>query len=131
MASIGFAPSISTPPSCPEVAHALSSAFLSTERFNGTSKADLHSYLQSNGILFTMCMDASNCSAPWPPPPPPSAGPHWSGSWTNNLTGFHLIIGQAVGIVANPDALDLRCIYPTDGQTDVRDDDGYVQSDSA
>lgn len=111
-------------PSCLQLASALSSAYQSTQPFTGTSKADLHSYLRSNGVLFTMCMDASNCSAAWPPPPPPSAGPHWSGSWINNRTGVHLIRDQAVGVVADPAALDLQCLYPTDGGTDARDENG-------
>lgn len=113
-----------TDESCEDEAASLSSAFLSERRFNGSSTADLQAFLGSNGVLFTMCMIGTNCSAPWPPPPPPSAGPHWSGSWVSKSTGLHLVPGSALGVVAHPEALELRCIYPTDAGTDDRDEDG-------
>lgn len=108
---------------CTLIAAALSKQFESTVPFVGNSTTDLQDYLSSNGVLFTMLM-------PPPPPPPPFAhkpAEHWSGSWINKETGLRTVGYQTsyyLGVVTNPKSMNLRCVYPTDAASDIRDDGG-------
>ena len=113
------------------LAATLSTAYNSTTPFEGSAAA-LPDYLTKNGVLFSMCWpDPTNCSAlalppspPGQPPPPPPYASHWSGSWVSQRTGFKPLAGSVVGYVADPLALHLTCLYPTDADTDNRDLDG-------
>jgi len=122
---------------CTLLASMLSASYRSTLPFAGDSTRSLQEYLQSNGVLFTMCLDISgqlNCSLlqSAPPPPPPHHGPHlhkpvtahWSGSWANARTSFRPFPGVNVGQIADAGALNLTCLYPSDGSTDYRDNLG-------
>ena len=124
---------------CKLLADALSTAYSSTKPFLGSTTAEAKDYLASNGVLLTMCgvggdLLSANCSllrAPSPASPHwwNSSGSaveaqHWSGSWFNAVTGLSLYPGAVVGVIADPHATDLRCIYPTDAGTDKRDGAG-------
>jgi hypothetical protein len=137
---------------CTRIAAELSAAYLSRRRFTGSNTTALQDFLASNGVLFSFCtltkngfiarynITTPNCSAFYTPSPPPgleyvppwvTAYPdppntHWSGSWVNADTGFLSVDNGdgAVGVIADPHALHIRCLYPTDGATDRRQDDG-------
>lgn len=106
---------------CTLLAAAASTAFRSTQRFTGTSTPELQDFLYSNGLLVTMCASAGyNCSTYRTPPSTFSR--HWSGSWASSAGGgLYPSIG---GVIADPHALDIRCLYPVDGGTDLREDNG-------
>ena len=109
---------------CTLLASALSSAYMSTHSFMGSTTAEVKDYIASNGVLLTMCMAQNgNCSLLQPSPSQPKSE-HWSGSWFNKVTDVHLLPGAALGVLANPHETDLRCIYPTDAGTDGRDNNG-------
>jgi len=100
---------------CSALAKAISAAYLSTEAFNGTSTSDLQTYLSSHGVLTTMCMGPNITCAP---------DKHWSFSWINVQTTVRIIPDALIGMIAKPTAIDLQCIYPVDGGTDGRDNNG-------
>ena len=112
---------------CMQLAAALSTAYMSTKPFVGSTTAEVKHYLASNGVLLTMCgQQTANCSVLEPaidPTDPWANDKHWSGSWLNSVTGVRRFPG-VIGVIADPTSLDLRCIYPTDAGTDGRDDAG-------
>jgi hypothetical protein len=108
---------------CTQLAATLSAAYEKTDRFTGTTTAELEDYLASTGLLITQCTDRrGDCSVLNNTTPGPSR--HWSGSWTNAETRLRIFPGSYLGIVANPHTLGLRCAFPTDAGSDDRDDDG-------
>ena len=119
-----------TPSDCAQAAAELSAAYLSTQRFTGSTTAELQEYLATNGVIVSVCVNARNNCSTWNEAPLLPDGPeHWSGSWISSTSAGGIYPGVGgrsfnVGVVANPRALTLRCIYPTDGATSVRDDGG-------
>ena len=116
---------------CEMAAAELSTAYQSTGRFTGSTTAELQEYLTSNGVIVSVCVDVHNNCSTWNEPPMLPDGPHhWSGSWISATSagGIYPGVGQIrtvnVGVIARPQALTLRCMYPSDGATSVRDDDG-------
>lgn len=103
---------------CSLLASALSAAYHSPAKFGGNSTRELQDYMSTNGLLVSMCMGVNSSCTPLP------QSAHWSGSWVSEGVGFNIVAGTLIGMVADPHALDLRCVYPTDGGTDGRDDGG-------
>lgn len=118
--------------SCKELAASLSSAYRKTDAFepskadnkhksirNKTAKQDkgeLTDYLKDHGILLTMCVPY-DCAISM-------HADHMSASWVNANTGVQVILGTPLGLILDPDKVDITCIYPTDAATLDRDGKG-------
>lgn len=97
---------------CTLLAASLTANYRSTKRFD--HKESITQYLQSNGILLSMCPET-----PWS-----SCGlrsNHISASWIQrNTTGTQLFPSGSVGVILDPAVVEMDCIYPTDADTDRR-----------
>lgn len=103
---------------CSAFADALNANYHATEQYiPGTG---LSEYLESHGVLLSICMnlaDPSDHSCQLP-----RQATHVAASWINAAIGPHVIPAGNLGVTLKPS--DIRCIYPTDGGTDGRDDKG-------
>jgi hypothetical protein len=103
---------------CTELAADLSQNFRNKSPFdksNATSTG-LSRYLNTHGILFTMCFPFE-CTLPF-------QSTHVAASWINERYGVHAIAGPHIGLVLNPLQAEIRCLYPTDAASNDRDGDG-------
>jgi len=140
-------------PSCTQLAAALSASYRTYETYDPSNHhhSSLESFLEKNGILLTMCM-RFNWKIPWLEcvgsgldVSPFSFTDHdevrntnenktvmhhrIASSWIQqNITGFR-VVGPyfdpaPVGHILQPNATTIRCLYPIDGATDGREDEG-------
>lgn len=111
--------------SCSDLALRFTESYFSSATFN--SSGNLNEYLNSNGILLTMCV--GNTLAPKFFGGPCKLGfreNHVSASWIRKKeTGFR-IFGprEDVGLILDPFATEIQCLYPVDGVTDQRSING-------
>lgn len=122
---------------CPELALRLSDNYYTTLKFNQTHEG-LGEYLNQNGILLTMCLGQAIL-------PSIFGGPcklgmlskHVSASWIRHVdTGFRIFGPPSldelpIGLILDPTTTGINCIYPIDGVTDQRLNNGCgVQPDA-
>jgi hypothetical protein len=111
--------------SCSDLARRFTESYYSSATFN--SSGNLNEYLNSNGILLTMCIGNTLF-------PKFFGGPcklgfrenHVSASWIRKKeTGFR-VFGprEDVGLILDPFATSIQCLYPVDGVTDSRSMNG-------
>ena len=100
---------------CHGIASKLNAGLMSRRRFESGTLED---WMAENGVLVNMCTVESDllgaCDEPMG---------HMSGSFMNGETGFRLV-PTPLGNVVDPKRVKVKCAYPTDASTDVRDDDG-------
>jgi hypothetical protein len=112
--------------SCSDLAVRFTESYDSSASFNSSSET-LNEYLTHNGILLTMCIGNTLF-------PKIFGGPcklgfrenHVSASWIRKKeTGFR-IFGPVddVGLILDPRATEIQCLYPADGVTDGRSKNG-------
>lgn len=102
---------------CTAIAAALSANFLSTTPYD-TTTSSLTEYLDSNGVLLSMCFPGFGCALP-----PPIT--HLAASWINTKLGLKVLPANSnIALILDPKHSDITCIYPTDAGTDSRDNKG-------
>lgn len=115
--------------SCTSLAAALSAKYATYQEFHGAGGGDLNSYLDHNGLLVSMCINFSLLTQRFYC----DLRKHdrvLSTSWIQrNQTGFRVFRGASpqqlpvtVGMVIDPTAMEIQCLYPSDGLTGGRDD---------
>merc|ERR1712176_1079677 len=103
---------------CTQLASVLSENYASTLPFTGSSHQDLTDYLTNNGVLLSVCLGDGFCNHQ-------ASETKISSSWINVQLGMRTIpAANPIGMIFDPAAVEIACIYPTDGATDSRDDDG-------
>lgn len=78
-------------------------------------------YLGTHGVLVTMCIAGMSSSFL----PVGLAENHMAVSWINAEIGTSVIPAESqLGLILKPEAVNMQCIYPTDGASDGRDNSG-------
>ena len=94
------------------LAAGFSQKFLSPLSYNPNTS--LRDYLGANGILMSMCEGPCDDDE--------FRMDHFSGSWLqNSTTGMRVFQNEGVGMIVDPLAVDVKCVYPVDGMTTDRD----------
>jgi hypothetical protein len=109
---------------CTQVAADLSKHYQDTTPYvkNNINTDDvLPRYLSTHGILLTMCFPFS-CTIPF-------GATHLAASWINADIGVQVIptltqVGLILDPLASATTSPIKCIYPTDAGSDLRDTDG-------
>eukprot|EP00526_Cylindrotheca_closterium_P000684 CAMPEP_0113632560 /NCGR_PEP_ID=MMETSP0017_2-20120614/16927_1 /TAXON_ID=2856 /ORGANISM="Cylindrotheca closterium" /LENGTH=377 /DNA_ID=CAMNT_0000543127 /DNA_START=13 /DNA_END=1143 /DNA_ORIENTATION=+ /assembly_acc=CAM_ASM_000147 len=107
--------------SCSQLASSLSAQYRNTS-FDGiptagSSSPSLNDYLATHGLLLTMCFPNS-CSFGF-------NAKFFSASWIQQDLGPRIIpSASGVGLILDPSLVDIQCLYPTDGGTLGRDQNG-------
>jgi hypothetical protein len=114
---------------CTLLAATLSAAYRSYHEYHPGEHESLESFLDENGVLVTMCMRYHG-HAPWLECSRSKKDHRVEASWIQQeKTGFRVVVppvnlGVPVGLVLQPSATNINCLYPLDAATDQRDDDG-------
>lgn len=112
---------------CTALASTLSLAYRTYEPFLGSTNNTLNDYLDSNGILISICM-RQDIFHPHEPCSLPFYSNRVSASWIQaEVTGFRTIFGPEtfpVAYILNPLASDLQCAYAADASTLGREKSG-------
>ena len=91
--------------------------YLSTQSFDPATTS-LPTYLESTGILLSMCIDGTCDDSEY-------VMNHLSGSWIQNATtGPRVFDNEGVGVILDPTAVTVRCLYPLDAATAGREQGG-------
>jgi len=106
--------------SCTALASELSRNYRNATPFcdPGDGGGGIKPYLLSHGVLLTMCFPFS-CRINTP------IENHLAASWINAAIGPQVIPTETnIGLILDPALADIQCIYPTDGASDTRNNQG-------
>jgi len=101
---------------CQELAATLNANYFSNSTFDKSGPKSLMDFLQTTGILLSMCIGNSCTDTSFFPVPLD----HFSGSWIQDSTTGPRIFGKGgvgYGMVLAPAKTEIHCIYPLDGFT--------------
>jgi len=94
-----------------------SQKFLSSHSYHPDDSSLPELYLGTTGVLLSMCEGPCNDDN--------FDMDHLSGSWLqNSTTGMRVFMEEGVGIILDPHAVSIHCVYPLDGATADREQKG-------
>lgn len=106
--------------SCTALAEALNANYLSNTTFDAASNSSLPEYLNSTGVLLSVCLDGNCTDDEFH-----EVDVHLSGSWIQDgTTGPRIFEMGEIGMILDPTKVDILCLYPLDGLSDGRSRQG-------